>query len=182
MAIICIDNGHGGSDPGANGKGMSEAKINYNVGQKLKSLLEADFHTVIMTRNQHEAVNLACRSQIANTAKADLFISIHHNAGGGDGFEIIYKMNCNKSLKLAKCVEDEFKKLNNERKIYCKQGIKSINTDYYAVLRNTKAPSIITEFAFMDSKDVEAIDTLAEQWREAEAICRGIKGYLKGEF
>jgi N-acetylmuramoyl-L-alanine amidase len=179
MSIICIDNGHGGSDPGAKGKGMTEAKINYNVGQKLKTLLEADGHTVIMTRNQHEYVNLARRSQIANAAKVDLFISIHHNAGGGDGFEIIYKMNCYKSLKFAKNVETEFKKLNNERKIYCKPGIINPKKDYYAVLRDTKAPAIITEFAFLDSIDVEAVDTLAEQWREAEAIYTAVKSYLK---
>lgn len=171
MKIICIDMGHGGKDVGATGKGMTEAKINYNVGMKLKELLEKDGYTVILTRNGDQYVDLNTRSRISNTAKADLFISIHHNAGGGDGFEIIYKMNCPKSLALAQAVEKEFRKLNNERRIYTKGGTKNPKLDYYAVLRNTNAPAIITEFAFLDNpKDVIEVDTLKEQWEQAEAI------------
>lgn len=182
MAKICIDMGHGGKDPGAKGKGITEAKINYNVGMKLKELLEKDGHTVIMTRKGHEYVELLTHSRISNTAKADLFISIHHNAGGGDGFEIIYKMNCPKSLALAQAVEKEFKKLNNERRIYCKGGTKNPNTDYYSVLRNTKAPAIITEFAFLDNpKDVLEVDTLTEQWEQAEAIYLVVRAYFRGK-
>lgn len=179
MAIICIDIGHGGRDPGTSGKGMTEAKINFNVGMKLKELLEKDGHTVVMTRDKDVYVDLLTRSRISNKAGALIFISIHHNAGGGDGFEIIYKMNCKKSLALAQEVEKEFRKLNNERRIFTKPGIKNPKLDYYSVLRETKAVAIITEFAFLDNpKDVLEIDTLTEQWEQAEGIYYAVKAYL----
>ena len=78
---IVIDPGHGGKDPGAMGFGLKEKEIALNVALKtaeqLKSLYE---YEVILTRNDDRSLPLEERTAIANTRKADLFVSIHVNA------------------------------------------------------------------------------------------------------
>jgi N-acetylmuramoyl-L-alanine amidase len=98
---IVIDPGHGGEDGGANSTrprgykagraGEKEAFMNLRVSLLLQRLLvDAGAH-VIMTREGDDTIGLTERAQIANEAVrrrdggvgADLFVSIHHNAGGG---------------------------------------------------------------------------------------------------
>ena len=79
---VVIDPGHGGRDPGAIGKRGKEKNINLSVALKLGKLIEANCKDVriIYTRDKDTFVALDQRAQIANNAKADLFISIHTNA------------------------------------------------------------------------------------------------------
>ena len=79
---VVIDPGHGGRDPGAIGKRGKEKTINLNVALKLGKLIQAncqDVH-IVYTRQKDVFVGLDRRAQIANDAKADLFISIHTNS------------------------------------------------------------------------------------------------------
>lgn len=80
---IVIDPGHGGSDPGAPGyiKGVWEKDIVLdlarNLADKLRHRLQC---TVILTRDSDKKLTLEERTAIANTRRADLFISLHTNA------------------------------------------------------------------------------------------------------
>ncbi len=80
--VVVIDPGHGGHDPGAVGKITKEKIINLNVALKLGNLIKQNCKDVkvIYTRNKDVFIPLARRAEIANDAKADLFISIHTNA------------------------------------------------------------------------------------------------------
>lgn len=80
--IVVIDPGHGGNDPGAVGKKGKEKNINLNVARKLGKLIENNCNDtkVIYTRKSDVFVPLHKRAEIANNAKANLFISIHTNA------------------------------------------------------------------------------------------------------
>ena len=80
--VLVIDACHGGHDPGAIGKISKEKNINLNVALKLGNLIKKNCKDtkVIYTREKDVFVPLAQRSEIANNAKADLFISIHTNA------------------------------------------------------------------------------------------------------
>ncbi len=84
IKIIVIDAGHGGKDPGCNGVHSKEKDISLSVALKLGKLIEANMKDVkvIYTRTTDIFVDLEERAQIANKAKADLFISIHCNAAG----------------------------------------------------------------------------------------------------
>lgn len=80
--IVVIDPGHGGNDPGAIGTRGKEKNINLNVARKLGRLIEDNCNDtkVVYTRKSDIFVPLHRRTEIANNAKANLFISIHTNA------------------------------------------------------------------------------------------------------
>lgn len=97
---ICVDPGHGGTDGGqtstrpagykAGPAGEKEAFMNLRVGLLLERLLADAGANVVMTRRGDDTVSLRRRAEIANDATradgsggADVFVSIHHNAGGG---------------------------------------------------------------------------------------------------
>ncbi|PIE62352.1 MAG: N-acetylmuramoyl-L-alanine amidase [Desulfobacter postgatei] len=80
---IVIDPGHGGKDPGAPGyiKGVWEKeialKLATTLAEKLRSRLDCE---VLLTRTTDRKLTLEERTAIANTQRADLFISMHCNA------------------------------------------------------------------------------------------------------
>lgn len=84
IKTIVIDAGHGGRDPGCHGEVHKEKDIALAVALKLGKYLEENIKDlkVVYTRTTDVFVELEDRAQIANKAKADLFISIHCNAAG----------------------------------------------------------------------------------------------------
>lgn len=80
--VVVIDAGHGGHDPGAIGKISKEKNINLKVALKVGGLIKLNCKDVkvVYTRTRDVFIPLDRRAQIANDAKADLFISIHTNA------------------------------------------------------------------------------------------------------
>lgn len=79
---VVIDAGHGGNDPGALGRRGKEKNINLSVALKLGRLIRQNCPDtrVVYTRERDVFVPLHRRAEIANDAKADLFISIHTNS------------------------------------------------------------------------------------------------------
>ena len=95
--IIVIDPGHGGKDPGNLGTGRykdKEKDVSYDVSLLVKQYIEENLPDtkVILTRKENQFIELYQRTDIANRANADLFISIHcnandnHNAYGTESF------------------------------------------------------------------------------------------------
>ncbi|HEX3074100.1 MAG TPA: N-acetylmuramoyl-L-alanine amidase [Ignavibacteriales bacterium] len=82
--IIFIDPGHGGDDRKNVGSlGLAvEADVNLRVGLALRDLLKKAGATVVMSREKDESIDIYERTELANFSKADIFISIHHNATG----------------------------------------------------------------------------------------------------
>ena len=80
--VVVIDAGHGGHDPGAVGKISKEKDINLKVALKLGNFITQNNKDVkiVYTRNKDVFIPLMRRAEIANNAKADLFISIHTNS------------------------------------------------------------------------------------------------------
>jgi N-acetylmuramoyl-L-alanine amidase len=83
VKTIVIDPGHGGHDPGAPGyyKNVWEKDIVLKLAKKLaKTLRDRLQISVLLTRSTDKKLTLEERTAIANTKKADLFISLHCNA------------------------------------------------------------------------------------------------------
>lgn len=79
---VVIDPGHGGDDPGAIGlRGVFEKDVVLSIAKKLGEILKEKYNMdVIFTRDKDIFIPLEDRTAIANSKKADLFISIHANA------------------------------------------------------------------------------------------------------
>tara|TARA_R110002049_G_scaffold82223_9_gene209318 strand:+ start:2665 stop:3750 length:1086 start_codon:yes stop_codon:yes gene_type:complete len=105
--VVVLDAGHGGKDPGNLGNGFKEKnialKVALKVGEKLKQQKDIK---VIFTRKSDVFIDLWKRGDIANHAKADLFVSIHcdshtSNAYGAGTFVLGLRGN-KKNLEIAK--------------------------------------------------------------------------------
>jgi N-acetylmuramoyl-L-alanine amidase len=81
VSRIVIDPGHGGQDPGAKGRGITEAEVVLDVALRLEKLLQQIPNVeVILTRRADVYLPLEERTAMANRESADLFLSIHANA------------------------------------------------------------------------------------------------------
>jgi len=82
LKTVVIDAGHGGHDHGCSGSHSKEKHISLKIAKKLGSYIQGKFPKVkvIYTRDKDVFVPLHTRAEIANDARADLFISIHCNA------------------------------------------------------------------------------------------------------
>lgn len=85
IAVVCLDAGHGGKDPGNLGTGRfktTEKHVALNVTKLVGKYIKENFPDVkvVYTREDDRFIELKERCEIANRAKADVFISIHCNA------------------------------------------------------------------------------------------------------
>jgi len=172
--IVCLDAGHGGSDPGASYGNLIEKDIVLVAALTCRNVLTEHGVRVIMTRTTDVYVGLSQRAAIANNAKANYFVSIHCNAGGGDRGEVISSIYRGKGLELSNKIAAEMKAIGQDTvKQYDKKG--DGGTDYYAVIRETNMDAVIVECAFLDNTtDNQIIDTVAEQEMFGVAIAKGI--------
>lgn len=182
---VCINAGHGGKDVGAVGFGLKEVDINYSVAKEVERILKLHkVEVVFIQQNDNDIKTLTDICRVAKNSNANLFVSIHHNAGGGEGFEVIHSIRMGESYKLAQLLAKEFKVIGQQPHglgVYSRASTKNPKKDYYEVIRGTidKMPSIIGEFAFIDNlKDVNKINTEEKRKEEAKAYAKAILNYL----
>jgi len=79
---IVIDPGHGGTDPGANGRYSTEAALSLSISLKLAEYIHESLPDieVVLTRTTDVFNSVVEKAKIANAAKGDLFICIHTNS------------------------------------------------------------------------------------------------------
>lgn len=89
---IVLDPGHGGSDPGAIGRGrLQEKEVTLRLARALRRELVARGFSVVLTRDGDRSLSLLERTAIAEGAGGDLFVSLHANAArnrAAEGLEI----------------------------------------------------------------------------------------------
>ena len=176
---ICIDSGHNYDkfDTGAVGNGLKEQNVTFEIGEKLKKLLEKRGIEVVMTRgrltcnigkNANDSIKE--RAKLANNQRCDYFISIHcnsHTNKSANGTETLVYGLGGKAEELANKV--------NKSIVYALgtygRGIK-VRPDL-GVLRLTDMPAILIETAFISNeKDAELLKNKKDVF--AEAIAKGI--------
>lgn len=78
---IVLDPGHGGSDPGAETEsGLVEKEVTLDISLRLRELLRGASFEVVMTREGDVSRSLRERALLANSARGDVFVSIHVNS------------------------------------------------------------------------------------------------------
>jgi N-acetylmuramoyl-L-alanine amidase len=78
--LVVVDAGHGGHDPGAVGNKLREKDINLKAVHELSESLKKLGVDVKLTRADDRYLKLGERTTFANTARADVFVSLHCNA------------------------------------------------------------------------------------------------------
>src|SRR5690625_1623719 len=178
---VVIDAGHGGSDPGASGNGLYEKELTLEIAQKVKKLLQSAGFKVIMTRSNDTYVSLEERSSIANNSNADIFVSIHINAGGGTGIETYWygKHEPEKSKALATALQEEVIKGTNSVDRGVKGSIDGKKGNFH-VIRETEVPSALIELGFIDNKnDAEKLKQTSFKEKIVKGIVDGIKKFFR---
>jgi len=174
MKKVFIGVGHGGSDPGAVANGFLEKDLNLPIALACREALERHGVTVLMSREGDAEESLSGKIADCNRFAPDLALDIHNNAGGGDGAEVYHHHGGGTGKILANNILDEVIKIGqNSRGAKIKKNANG--RDYYAFIRDTAAPAVIVECAFLDnSTDIQIIDTAEEQKAMGTAIAKGI--------
>jgi len=124
------------------------------------------------TRDENDSISEEIKE--CNAFKPDLAIDIHNNAGGGDGAECFYHHRGGKGKTLAENILTEIVKIGQNSR-GTKTRVNSSGKDYYAFIRETTAPAIIVECAFIDnSADIQILNTKDKQTAMGQAIAKGI--------
>lgn len=185
MAIkIFIDQGHNpqGVNAGAEGFGLREQDITYNVGMYLANFLREDSRFEVRTsRTSPEQVlgtsnstSLAARVNAANDWPANYFISIHVNANTNpdvNGSEVYVYQEYTQSYyfgeHILNAIVNQLGTKNN--------GVR-VRPSLY-VLRKTNMPAVLVELAYItNSSDAEKLRN--NQYQFASAIYSGILSYF----
>ena len=168
MAKIFIDPGHSISDPGAVGYEV-ERDLNEKVSKFMNEYLLANY---VCETNVDPVSNksLSAVAESANAWGADLLVSNHFNAGGGDGYEaLVYD---EKNVPMGKIFEKHVLAIGqNSRGVKLRPGL--------AVLRQSKMPAVLNEGAFVDNKkDIEDWNEEAELKQLGIAYAKAAAEYL----
>lgn len=172
--IVVLDAGHGGSDPGAISVTKKKEK-DFNLAVTLKVyelLMKESKIDVVLTRDSDTYPTLQERAKLANDLNADIFISIHANAGSAtaSGVETYYTRS--ESLSLANVMH---------KYLVSSSGLtdRKVRTKNLHVTRETKMPAVLLEFGYLSNKSDDAL-LATEDFRNrvAEGVAQGIKEYL----
>ena len=189
--IVMLDPGHGGYDPGAiTAQGVYEKAINLQIAQKVKELLQPSGIKVFLTREEDidyvpegvkgktikKQIDLNRRIDMANQAKAEVFISLHVNAtpnGKYSGAETFYLFKSEPGKKLAELIQQELIKIPGMNRRIAKPG------DFY-IVKNTSMPAVIVEVGYLSSvKEQKKLQQTWYQEQLSRAIAKGIANYFE---
>lgn len=172
--VVIIDPGHGGADTGALRGSTLEKNLTLEIALKVrKILLEEGMKKVIMTRSGDTTLSLAERVEIANSNKADIYVSIHINASVKSeikGVETHYYTE--RGYEVAKVIHKEL--------------MENINADdrglfksKFYVINHTEAPAVLLELGFISNEQERtSLTSEKRQTDSARAIAEGIINYL----
>ena len=171
MKKIYINPGHSVNDPGAVGY-ETERRLNVAVSRYMAAYL-LDHYNCQVRITADELLTLSEVCSDANRWGADLFVSNHFNAGGGDGYEaLVYNQT---RVPLGKLFEQYVLSAGQNSR-----GVK-LRPDL-AVLKNTAMPAIVNEGAFVDNlRDISQWNESKELQALGEAYARAAAAFLKLE-
>lgn len=175
--LIVIDPGHGGKDPGAIGVGrLQEKNVILPISQEVSRILLQNGVTVRMSRDSDYFISLQGRTQFANRLGADLFVSIHANAIGGNrqdvnGLETYYYSSSGRRLA------DTIHRNILRRVSVNNRGVRRAR---FYVLRRTSMPAVLVEVGYLTNPS-ESANLRDPNYRSqmAAAIASGILEYIQ---
>lgn len=177
-AVVVLDAGHGGKDPGAlNAWGPDEKVLVLDTVHHIAAALRPYGVRLILTRDDDTFVELNDRAAIANDADADLFVSIHadaHPSAEIDGFTLYIAPGAPpKTTRLAECIADAM-----APDVGMFRGIRDNRT--FRVLMRTRMPAVLVELGYLTHPaEAARLSTPAYRRRLAGVIAEGIVAFLR---
>ena len=189
--VVYLDAGHGGYDPGATYFGQYEKNLTLAVQKRVKAKLEAAGYTVVTSRNTDTSVELLERSASANKSKADIFVSLHFNAGAqsANGVETYYYQYYSEyPSRINQTYHNDAERLKRsselaqaiQSNVVAQTGSKNngVKRETFAVVRETTAPAVLVELGFISNQaEFNKINIAAYQEKLAEGVTKGILAY-----
>lgn len=175
---IYIDPGHGGADGGAAANGLQEKNLTLDIALRVRDYLNANWNVdVRMSRTTDLTRSLNFRTDDANAWGADLFVSVHINAGGGTGFESYrYPTSDSATVRLHNAMHSNVLAGMRSVASVTNRGQKTAN---FHVLRETRMPAILTENLFIDTTyDANLLKRADFRAATARGHAQGIANYL----
>lgn len=175
---IYIDPGHGGTDPGASANGLQEKNVTLNIALQVRNMLQASYNvSVRMSRTTDVTRSLTSRTNDANAWGANIYISIHCNAGGGTGFESFrYPGVGSTTIRLHNLMHSNVLAQMRTVASVTDRGQKTAN---FHVLRETAMPAVLTENLFVDTlADANKLKNPAFLTATARGHVRGIAAFF----
>jgi len=182
--LVFINPGHaqgGMPDPGAVNMeaNLRECDIAMTVGSLTGKYLEDAGCKVKLLQSHNLAGESPAYPNVTDTANislADVFLSIHVNAGGGRGAETFCYWRYGAAGRLAGCIQAQLvQSLQPFDKGYADRGVKENKS--LCVLRETCMPAVLVELGFIDSADVQLLKEHQDDM--ARALARGVTDYEK---
>ena len=155
MVKIAIFAGHGGSDPGAIGvNGFYEKDLNLSVSNATTDLLRKWGYEVINNRTTDIDRSIEQDARLASESGVNAVIEIHQNSNPGTpatGSEAFISLReLPHARDLASSILQNLEKLG-----FANRGVKTLQNqsgqDNFAILRNTNAPAVLLETAFINN-------------------------------
>lgn len=170
MALIVLDAGHGGENPGAVYQGRQEKDDALNLVLAVGSILESRGQEVYYTRTTDIYESPAQKAAEANQVNADYFVSIHRNSSPYPnqytGIESLVYNQYGTAARMARNINAQLEKVG-----FANQGI--TERPNLAVLRRTQMPAVLVEVGFINTDaDNRLLDSRFDA--VANAIATGI--------
>ena len=182
MAKAFISAGHGGSDPGAVANNTKEKDLNLSIALACRDELVRHGIEVRMSRTKDENDPLSDEIKECNAYGPDLAVSIHNNAGGGDGAEVFHSHLGGKGKTLAENILTEIVSIGQNSR-GAKTRKNANGKDYYGFIRETSCPAVIVECAFVDNAtDLKILATEGDRKVMGIAVAKGILKSLGVEY
>ena len=170
MALVVLDAGHGGANPGATYQGRQEKDDTLALALAVGGILEENGVDVYYTRTRDVYESPAEKALEANNMGADYFVSIHRNSSPYPnqytGVESLVYNQYGQAAVMANNINRELEKVGFENQ----GGNERTNL---AVLRRTRMPAVLVEVGFINTDaDNRLFDERFDEM--AHAIARGI--------
>ena len=179
-AVIVVDPGHGGKDPGAMHGGVREKDVNLSVSRRVVKMLRDRGAKVIATRANDSYPSLDARANLANARRARLFVSIHANAAprrSATGVMVLYRADGSRgrrSLSCARLVCDAIVATTGAKNLRARADQRGLR-----VLRKTRMPAILVETGFLsNAAERKRLSNSSYQERLARGIVNGIARWV----
>ncbi len=180
---VVIDAGHGGKDLGASAAdGTNEKDLTLAIALKVKSLNNNPNINIVLSRESDKFITVMDRTNIANAAKSNLYVSIHMNnddakKGTGSSCYVPFKKNLyiKESVVLAKNI------LEATSGLFLKNKLITTKDKGIWVIENANMPAVLFESGFISNpNDLKLVKENED--KIANMLLEGINTYLSNNF